>query len=202
MLNPRDKYGWTPMYCAAHHGNIEVVMLLLELGADPSVSNAQNKTPLHCAVSQGRKEICKLLINAGASLNAQDKHSVTPLHDCNFKGHFELFEYLINDVNSETTEIKAEGGEVSEGGTEEVTEVKEKKEPIPREIIRDILGLCPEDYSGEYKYQAEINDLKDLEELSIKAESKSGSRSPSRSPSRESKRSSSTRPQSKQSSRK
>jgi ankyrin repeat protein len=149
------------------------------------------KTPLHCAAAQGRKEICKLLIDAGASLNTQDKHCITPLHDCNFKGHFDLFEYLINDSNSEISEIKVEGSEEGEGGTE-VTEVEKKKQPIPRgEIIRDILGYSPEDYSGEYKYQEEVNDL---EELSIKAERKSSSRSPSR----ESKRSSSTRPESKQ----
>jgi hypothetical protein len=192
MLNPRDKYGWTPLYCAAHHGNIEVVKLLLEIGADTSVSNAQQKTPLHCAASQGRREICEILIRAGASLNAQDKHSVTPLHDCNFKGHYDLFQWLINgDSVSTSSEIiePADEGDVVDAAGDEGKEQESKPtsyKPGPREIIKDILGYTPEDYGGEYKYQEDVK--VDLEELSIKAESKS-SRSPSRSPSRESKRS-------------
>ena len=196
MLNPRDKYGWTPLYCAVHHGNIEVVKLLLELGADTSVSNAQQKTPLHCAASQGRREICEILIAGGASLNAEDKHSVTPLHDCNFKGHYQLFEWLINgdstavssdinEKNDESDNHNGDNGDAGEEGKEQESKSTAYK-PKPREFIKDILGYVPEDYLGDYKYQEEIK--VDLEELSIKAESKS-SRSPSRSPSRESKRS-------------
>ena len=38
MLNPRCKAGWTPLYCATHHNNVEVVQLLLKLGADVSIA--------------------------------------------------------------------------------------------------------------------------------------------------------------------
>jgi len=166
MLNPRDKYGWTPLYCAAHHGNSDVVKLLLELGADPSVSNVQLKTPLHCAASQGRRLICELLISAGASINAQDKHSVTPLHDCNFKGHYDLFEWLING-NSSTQSLSNEDDNEKE--QEQVSNAAPIKSQT-REVINDILGYTAEDYIGDYKYQKD--DIKNVDEMNAESKSK------------------------------
>lgn len=30
IVNAKDKYGWTPLYCACHHGSTECVTLLVK----------------------------------------------------------------------------------------------------------------------------------------------------------------------------
>jgi len=110
LLDARCKYGWSPLYCAAHHGNIDVVELLLKLGASPSVTNNVGKTPLHAAAAQGRSVIVDLLVAAGAEPNEKgnsrgatpvvslvalaDKHGVTPLHEAAYKGQEKVFHAL------------------------------------------------------------------------------------------------------------
>jgi len=57
------KYGSTPLMVAAHSGNIDIVKLLLELGADPTIKACINKNflALDIAKSFGHLEIVKLL---------------------------------------------------------------------------------------------------------------------------------------------
>lgn len=62
VINCQDKYGWTPLYSACHHGNYDCVNLLLELGADPMVRNNAGKTAVHAACAQGRSIIVDRLL--------------------------------------------------------------------------------------------------------------------------------------------
>jgi hypothetical protein len=111
LLDARCKYGWTPLYCAAHHGNIDCVELLLKLGANPSVPNFVGKTPLHAAAAQGRTVIVDLLVAGGggggdsksksrgntpavALTSITDKHGMTPLHEAAYKGQDKVFSNL------------------------------------------------------------------------------------------------------------
>ena len=104
LLNARCKYGWTPLYCAAHHGNIDCLELLLKLGADPTVSNHVGKTPLHAAAAQGRTVIVDLLTAAGASkrlASAVDKHGMTALHEAAYKGQEKVYQALLKGCAEE-----------------------------------------------------------------------------------------------------
>jgi ankyrin repeat protein len=49
-------------------GNTGAVTLLLESGANPSVTNKFDETPLHMAVRNGKLPAVKALVEAGASL--------------------------------------------------------------------------------------------------------------------------------------
>lgn len=62
-INAQDKYGWTPLHSACHHGNIDCVKLLIKLGADVTVTEKVGKTPLHLAVAQ----VSSLLVNLNFS---------------------------------------------------------------------------------------------------------------------------------------
>ena len=62
IVDARCKYGWTPLYCAAHHGNASIVEFLLKLGADPAIRNFVGKTALHAAAAQGRNIICDMIV--------------------------------------------------------------------------------------------------------------------------------------------
>ncbi len=43
----KDRYGWTPLHCASHHGNIQCVNQLLNAGASVSIVDKNGRTPLH-----------------------------------------------------------------------------------------------------------------------------------------------------------
>lgn len=56
-----DIDGWTPLHDAVLKGNVQIVKILLENGADPRVPNFKNETPIDMATKFGKGEIVKLL---------------------------------------------------------------------------------------------------------------------------------------------
>ena len=63
-INEQDETGETPLYTAAEFGTVEMVQLLLQAGADPSISNDYRQLPYHVAGQNVRGdsiEIRKLL---------------------------------------------------------------------------------------------------------------------------------------------
>src|SRR5687767_12324387 len=87
LKDARDKYGSTPLHCAAWKGHLDVVEVLLTAGADVNAVN-QNEhwgtTPLHAAAHANQDGIARLLIEHGADVNARDLHEKTPLHHTTF----------------------------------------------------------------------------------------------------------------------
>merc|ERR550514_1960101 len=80
-LEARDIRGQTPLHLAAQFGDMGLVQVLLEHGADP---NAQEETtgwtPLHFAVSKGHYHlILQLLHHDSTNVNQVDKFDWPPL---------------------------------------------------------------------------------------------------------------------------
>jgi hypothetical protein len=122
IINAADKYGWTPLHCAVHHGHIQCVKRLL---AHPSIQieavNKQGKTALHLGCSHNRGAIAFLLLSHKANIMARDNRGFTPLHDVAYRGHISLYDELVHDCKSK-------------GVYEEISQIK------------DDLDLVPEDY--------------------------------------------------------
>ena len=78
-LSKRDAGGNTPLHYAAEKGYRDIVRMLLDNGADPTIPNNKGDTPLHAASLSGNKEILRILIDSGADINAQDNDGLTPL---------------------------------------------------------------------------------------------------------------------------
>jgi ankyrin repeat protein len=74
LTGPTNTRGATPLIRAANNGDVEVVKLLLEHGADATVYMADRQTPIHAVIS-GRSpepqalELIKLLHDAGTDVN-------------------------------------------------------------------------------------------------------------------------------------
>ncbi|KAL9999862.1 putative ankyrin repeat-containing domain-containing protein [Helianthus debilis subsp. tardiflorus] len=94
-INSADEEGWAPLHSAASSGNVEIVKILLDRGADVNLKNDGGRTalhyaaskgwvkvgctPLHRAASTGNSELCELLIEEGADIDAVDRAGQTPI---------------------------------------------------------------------------------------------------------------------------
>jgi ankyrin repeat protein len=92
--------GYSPLGLASFFKRRDVVKVLLERGAKPSVpSRDQGFTPLHSAVATDAgdaiHEIVRLLLDAGADPNANSREGGTPLHSAAFTGDLEIAELLL-----------------------------------------------------------------------------------------------------------
>jgi hemoglobin len=90
----------TLLHFASAAGCVEVVALLLRLGADPEAQDGGSHTPLYsvaneCACSTG-PEVVRILAGAGANVNACDGVTrATPLHMAARRGHLEIARTLL-----------------------------------------------------------------------------------------------------------
>jgi Ankyrin repeats (many copies) len=72
--------GLTPLHWACSSSEDAIVLLLLELGANPHAISNEKGTPIHWAVSKSNLIKLGYLIQYGANLDIQDGKGKTPLH--------------------------------------------------------------------------------------------------------------------------
>ncbi|XP_026387906.1 26S proteasome non-ATPase regulatory subunit 10-like [Papaver somniferum] len=68
-VDTKDGEGCTPLYNASRGGHFDMVIYLLEKGADPDASTDTNLTPLHYAAKSGDTKIITLLLSKGVRLD-------------------------------------------------------------------------------------------------------------------------------------
>ncbi len=69
----------TPLHLACERGNIQMIDLLISMGANPTARDAHMLTPLFSAVKKNAVEVVNLLISKGFDPNVTAKHHETPL---------------------------------------------------------------------------------------------------------------------------
>jgi ankyrin repeat protein len=96
--------GSTPFLLAARASDVPLMRLLLDLGADPRISNADNCSPLLAAAGVGALgdgdeaagtddealAACKLLLETGADANAVDNNGETAMHGAAYQSRANL----------------------------------------------------------------------------------------------------------------
>jgi ankyrin repeat protein len=74
---------WSALQCAAYYGNLSMVKLLLDNGADVNAVGKYDQTPLHWSMRaitwNNQKEIVELLIKRGVNINHVDTDGRTAL---------------------------------------------------------------------------------------------------------------------------
>lgn len=73
--------GGSPLHAAVMWGNLEMIKMLIDHGANVNNTNYRFDSPLHWAIRRRNLNVLKLLINSGADWNAENYFSKnTPLH--------------------------------------------------------------------------------------------------------------------------
>ncbi|MBW8886047.1 MAG: ankyrin repeat domain-containing protein, partial [Planctomycetia bacterium] len=115
--------GSTPFVLAARTCDVPLMRLLLELGADPNLANADNCTPLLAASGVGALgdgdeaagteeeavEACRLLLDLGADVNAVDNNGETVMHGAMYQDRWQLVQLFDSrgaDINVWNTKNK------------------------------------------------------------------------------------------------
>lgn len=83
-INEQNKYHYTPLQLCILLNALELVTLLIDLGADPNITTIADyvpKVPLNMAISSGNTRIIKSLVDAGANIDLQDSCGLTQLHE-------------------------------------------------------------------------------------------------------------------------
>ncbi|RMX55734.1 hypothetical protein pdam_00015503 [Pocillopora damicornis] len=83
--------GNTALHMACRHGHFDIVLYLLENGADIDMFNNHHNTPFFLATESLQKEICQLLIEWGADVMKRNKSSKTAF---DLMRHYELKKFL------------------------------------------------------------------------------------------------------------
>lgn len=79
-VHARDTLEWTKLHSAAFYGKCELMVLLLDHGAEINAKAKDGSTPLHLATKQSQGAAMKLLFTRGANVVAKDQDGNTPLH--------------------------------------------------------------------------------------------------------------------------
>jgi ankyrin repeat protein len=65
-IHEKDSQGWTPLFHAAHKGDLHILQLLIRAGADVNHGSETGFTALFSAVLGGHVEVVKELLGSGA----------------------------------------------------------------------------------------------------------------------------------------
>jgi len=99
--------GTRPIHFAAFHGNHQLIDILLNSGADPTLTNKQGQNVIHMA-AQGDKPFSLILFRqlfkeAFSDINICDNDECTPLHWACFCNSHQIINFLISlgaDINA------------------------------------------------------------------------------------------------------
>ncbi|KAF7854142.1 uncharacterized protein EAF02_011760 [Botrytis sinoallii] len=106
-----NSWNTTAMHYAAANGHIEIVRILIEAGANASISQPDDdyNTPLDLAARKGHKEVLKFLLENGADINGNSV-GANALHTAARAGMKDMVQFLLNagaQVNA-TSSIKGD----------------------------------------------------------------------------------------------
>lgn len=121
-----DRIG-TGLMIAAWNGDIEMMNLFLQRGANPRRTNRNGEQALQLAAWNGHTAAVRWLLERGATLNREDKHW-SALHYAVFSGHAELARELIErgaDINARSPN----------GSTPLMMAAREGRDEIARQLL-------------------------------------------------------------------
>lgn len=94
-VNLQNKHGIGALHMVAMQGIPKMLNVLLALGSDLEIRDANNFSPLHYAAARGHQSTLLLLMHAGADVSAVTNDKNTALHLCCLNGHLNCVKALL-----------------------------------------------------------------------------------------------------------
>jgi len=85
---------FSPLMWASEQGNVGMLRLLLDRGADPNVRNSRGVTALMLAATKGYLDAVRLLLDRGSSVHFETQE-VSPLSAAAAYGHLDVVRILL-----------------------------------------------------------------------------------------------------------
>jgi hypothetical protein len=103
-VNIRSKNNQTPLSLASAKGNLKILKLLLEYGADLEVKDDSGMTPALCAAHNGQVLVWLMLKSKGCNIWVKDNSGNSALHLASSKNHARMIRMLVSqDFSIEET---------------------------------------------------------------------------------------------------
>lgn len=100
VVNITDRAGCTPLHPAAANNRPAIVRILLDEGADITITNVRHKSALHLAAEKGHDVVVKLLMEHGAAADTAatflDRGGNSPLHSAAKNGYEAVVRVLLD----------------------------------------------------------------------------------------------------------
>ncbi|CAD8174575.1 unnamed protein product [Paramecium pentaurelia] len=95
FINLQNKDGLTPLHMASFKGNLEIIKLLLQFGANSDIKNITGLSVLHMSVQGDHIKTCLFWINQNIPIDILDNNHQTPLICASFLGSQLMVNFLI-----------------------------------------------------------------------------------------------------------
>lgn len=150
----------SPLEQAVIRNKTEIVLYLLEAGADPNTVNASQRTPLHLAVDRNNPVVAAALLKAGAKPDVGDSDGWTPLHHAAAKNQLETAKVILAGGANPMTLSKLGGTplhEAAASGGPEIIRLFLDHKVDPAVVSKQ--GVTALDIAKQYKNQPAIDEL-------------------------------------------
>lgn len=97
-INCCDDKQRTCLHIASAKGNIEIVRILLDFGANPNIRDCVHNLPIHLAIISSHVPVVTLLLEAGTDIHSLDIQGKTVLHLAGTR-----LRWLLNDDNNKAS---------------------------------------------------------------------------------------------------
>jgi len=97
----REQYGFTPLLQASFDGQLEMVDLLIEAGANIEAGDDWGDTPLNVATWNGNMAVVERLLELGAEPNVVNVQGSNALDHAKSQNHEELEALLLTILEGE-----------------------------------------------------------------------------------------------------
>lgn len=94
-LNSRNKKRQTALHIAVNKGHVDVVKVLLKLGAHTNLQDSEGDTPIHDAISKEKDQIIELLLEANADLSLCNNNGFNSIHHAALRGNSKYFLHFV-----------------------------------------------------------------------------------------------------------
>ncbi|XP_007287877.2 ankyrin repeat domain-containing protein 66 [Astyanax mexicanus] len=84
----------TPLHWAAAKGQTEIVRILIENGAQPSLTTDNGWTPAHFAAESGKLPVLRYLHSVSAPIDMEDCYGNRPVRIAKIYGHTDCVQFL------------------------------------------------------------------------------------------------------------